>query len=99
MFVTEGYQDNNKMQLLVDIVRADEALATLIEHEYDDEEQISITMKELEYLGVKCELGYNECEEYTIFDEFSNITEGLMNEIKNGDFEIHFNKKYGWTWE
>ncbi len=99
MFVTEGYQDNNKMQLLVDIVRADEALATLIEHEYDDEEQISITMKELEYLGIKCELGYNEYEEYTIFDEFSNITDGLMNEIKNGDFEIHFNKKYGWTWE
>ncbi len=112
MFVSNDFKGINKIQLLIDLVRADEALATLIEHEYDCEMETITTIDMLDYMGIKCELkylGYNDeyANEYqdedgnpvtdcNIFDEFSNIIDGLCNEIKVGDFEIHYNKKYGW---
>ena len=110
MFITEEYKGTSKFQLLIDLVRADEALATLIEHEYDSEMETITTIDTLDYQGIKCELrylGYNGLydSEYldddgyetdkTIFDEFSNIINGLCHEIQVGDYKIHQNKKYG----
>ena len=90
----------NKLEMLLELTRIDESTATLIEHEYDALEQVSIAEKMLEYLGFELELKRNPDREYgcaeTLFDELQYIIDGLCEEIHNNDFVIHYNKKYGY---
>lgn len=61
MIITKKCKIINKIQLLINLVRAEEALATLIEQEYDFEEESKKTIEALECQGIKCELSYNNC--------------------------------------
>ena len=40
MIITEECKCENKIELLIDLVRADEALATLTEREYDTKRKV-----------------------------------------------------------
>lgn len=90
----------NKLGMLLELTRIDESTGTLIEHGYDDNEQAQITEDMLEYYGFELELKRNPDREYgcctTLFDELEYIRMGLFNEIKNNDWEIHYDKKYGY---
>lgn len=100
MIITRDCKISNKIQLLIDLVRADEALATLTEREYDFEEESEITIEALEYQGIKCELSYDnyghtETGE-SVFDELGCLINEIAKEIKNNDLKIHYNVKYGY---
>lgn len=102
MIVGDNYKGINKIQLLIDLVRADEALATLIENEYDFADYSSNTIELLDDLGIECEIKYNKDTGHTkeglsIFNEFDAIINGLAKEIKNKDFIIHKNHCYGYN--
>ena len=94
MYITKDFKEN-KIKLLINIVRADEALATLIENGYDVSE-IKTTIDCLKYQGVECERKYTGFEDYSIFEEFGIIIEEICNEIKNNDMNVYFYKKYGY---
>jgi len=100
MIITRDCKISNKIQLLIDLVRADEALATLTEREYDFEEESKITIEALEYQGIKCELNYDQYGHTeageTVFDELGCLINEIAKEIKNNDMEIHYNVKYGY---
>lgn len=100
MIITEECKCKNKIELLIDLVRADEALATLTEREYDFEEESGITIETLEYQGIKCELNYDQYGHTdtgeTVFDELGCLINEIAKEIKNNDLEIHYNVKYGY---
>ena len=99
MIITEECR-KSKMQLLIDLVRADEALATLTEHEYDFEEESKITIEALEYQGIKCELSYDNYGHTNtgenVFDELGCLINKISKEIENNDLKIHYNIKYGY---
>lgn len=96
---SKNYFDN-KLKILLELTRMDEALATLIEHDYDALEQIQITEDMLNYRGFELELKRNLDREYgspeTLFDELEEIRMGLFNEIIQNDWVIHYDKKYGY---
>lgn len=98
MIITKECKATNKLGLLLELTRADEALLTLLEHEYDEEIQMDITLNTLDYLGLKCELEINR-EEYPhsepLFDEIETLCSYLFEEIENNDWVIHYDKKYG----
>lgn len=100
MIITKECRAKNKLGLLLILTRADEALLTMLEHEYDEEEQVEITEEELEYMGLEFELQRNLTREYTssapLFDELETLCDALANEIQDNDWEIHFDKKYGY---
>lgn len=100
MIIARDCKISNKIQLLIDLVRADEALATLTEREYDFEEESEITIEALEYQGIKCELSYNNYGHTdtgeTVFDELGCLINEIAKEIKNNDLKIHYNVKYGY---
>ena len=99
MIITKKCKIINKIQLLINLVRAEEALATLIEQEYDFEEESKKTIEALECQGIKCELSYNNCgytdTEESIFDELGCLINEIAEETKNNDLEIHYNIEYG----
>lgn len=99
MIITKKCKIINKIQLLINLVRAEEALATLIEQEYDFEEESKKTIEALECQGIKCGLSYNNCgytdTEESIFDELGCLINEIAEEIKNNDLEIHYNIEYG----
>lgn len=91
MFINNNCRYTDKISLIIDLIRYDENLATLIELEYDYNIEIQKTMKTLEYIGISFENKKGD----NIFNEFSNIINGLIYELKNNDSIIHKNKKYG----
>lgn len=100
MIITKECKYTNKIQLLIDLVRAEEALATLIEQEYDFEEESKKTIEALKSQGIKCELSYDNCgytdTKESIFDELGCLINEIAEEIKNNDLKIHYNIKYGY---
>lgn len=100
MIITEECKHKSKMQLLINLVRADEALATLTEREYDFEEESKITIEALEYQGIKCELKYDNYghtdKGETVFFELECLINKISKEIENNDLEIHYNIRYGY---
>lgn len=82
-----------------ELTRVDEALATLIENQYDDFDAIYGALETLEYMGFKTELklNYDNLWAQPLFDEIQKIRNGLIDEIMNCDFEIHYNKPYGYN--
>ena len=99
MIITNECRATNKLGLLLELTRADEALMTLLEHEYDEETEMDITLDTLDYLGLRCELEINR-KEYPhsepLFDELQTLCACLSEEIENNDWIIHRNKKYGY---
>ena len=91
---------HNKLQILLELTRIDESTMTLIEHNYDSLEQVEIAENMLNYLGFELELKRNPDREFgheqLLFDELEYIRMGLSTEIRNGDWVIHYNKKYGY---
>lgn len=89
----------NKVMLFSELTRIDEALATLIENNYDDEEATIAALDMLEYYGIEMELklNFDNLWPMPLFDELDKIRGGLINEINNCDFEIHYKKPYGYN--
>ena len=99
MIIKEESKDyfTNKLGMLLELTRIDESTATLIEHDYDDILQTEIAENMLDYFGFELELKrHPETGSVLLFDELEYIRMGLFNEIKNNDWEIHYNKKYGY---
>ena len=101
MIITEKSKERvkNKVMLFSELTRIDEALATLIENNYDDEEATITALDMLEYYGIEMELklNFDNLWQMPLFDELDKIRGGLINEINNCDFEIHYNKPYGYN--
>ena len=99
MIITENCEIKNKVMIFSELTRIDEALVTLIENKYDDFEVTCGALETLEYMGFKTELklNYDNLWALPLFDEIQEIRNGLINEIKNCDFEIHYNKPYGYN--
>lgn len=101
MIITKKCKHESKMQLLIDIVRVDEALATLTEREYDFAEESQNTIETLKNQGIECELNYNKYG-YTdkgknVFYELECLINKIVDEIKDNDLEIHYNIEYGYV--
>ena len=100
MIITRECKATNKLGLLLELTRADEALLTLIEHEYGNDYETNITEETLEYMGLKFELKRNpDCDFDTsrvLFDELETLCLNLANEIEHNDWIIHYDKKYGY---
>ena len=99
MIITERCEIKNKVMIFSELTRVDEALATLIENQYDDFDAIYGALETLEYMGFKTELklNYDNLWAQPLFDEIQKIRNGLIDEIMNCDFEIHYNKPYGYN--
>ena len=99
MIITERCEIKNKVMIFSELTRVDEALATLIENQYDDFDATYGALEALEYMGFKTELKLNYDNLWTLplFDEIQEIRNGLIDEINNCDFEIHYNKPYGYN--
>ena len=100
MIITEKSKERvvSKIMLFSELTRIDEALATLIENNYDDEEATIAALDMLEYYGIEMELklNFDNLWQLPLFDELNEIRGGLIDEINNCDFEIHYNKQYGY---
>lgn len=98
MIITEKCKIKNKIMIFSELTRVDEALATLIENEYDDRDATYGALESLECMGFEMELKLNDDNLWAnpLFDEIDCIRGGLIKEINNLDFEIHYNKKYGY---
>ena len=98
MIITEKCKVKNKIMLFSELTRIDEALATLIENNYDDEEATISALDMLEYYGIEMELelNFDNLWQMPLFDELNEIRGGLIDEINDCDFEIHYNKPYGY---
>ena len=98
MIITEKCKIKNKVMLFSELTRIDEALATLIENGHDDKEATIGALDMLEYYGIEMELklNFDNLWQYPLYDELNEIRNGLIDEINNCDFEIHYNKSYGY---
>lgn len=98
MIITEKCKIKNKVMIFSELTRIDEALATLIENQYDDYDATISALESLEDMGLELELKLNENNIWAnpIFDEIGQIRDKLIEEISNCDLEIHYNKKYGY---
>lgn len=98
MIITEKCKIKNKIMIFSELTRVDEALATLIENQYDDVDATYGALETLECMGFKMELKLNDDNLWAnpLFDEIQEIRDGLIDEIMNCDFEIHYNKPYGY---
>lgn len=99
MIITEKCEIKNKVMIFSELTRVDEALATLIENQYDDFDTTCGALETLECMGFKMELklNYDNLWANPLFDEIQEIRNGLIDEINNCDFEIHYNKPYGYN--
>lgn len=99
MIITEKCKIKNKIMIFSELTRIDEALATLIENQYDDVDATYGALETLECMGFEMELKLNDDNLWAnpLFDEIDCIRDGLINEINNLDLEIHYNKKYGYN--
>ena len=99
MIITEKCEIKNKVMIFSELTRVDEALATLIENQYDDFDATCRALETLECMGFKMELklNYDNLWASPLFDEIQEIRNRLINEINNCDFEIHYNKPYGYN--
>lgn len=98
MIITERCEIKNKVMIFSELTRIDEALATLIENQYDDVDATYGALETLECMGFKMELklNYDNLWANPLFDEIQKIRDELIDEIMNCDFEIHYNKPYGY---
>ena len=98
MIITEKCQIKSKIMIFSQLTRIDEALMTLIENQYDDVDATYGALESLECIGLEMELKLNDDNLWAdpLFDEIDYIRNGLIQEINNLDFEIHYNKKYGY---
>ena len=98
MIITEKCKIKNKVMIFSELTRVDEALATLIENQYDDIDATYGALETLECMGFEMELELNDDNLWAnpLFDELNCIRDGLIEEISNLDLEIHYNKKYGY---
>lgn len=99
MIITENCEIKNKVMIFSELTRVDESLATLIENKYDDFDATYGALEALESMGFKIELklNYDNLWALPLFDEIQEIRNGLIDEINNCDFEIHYNKPYGYN--
>lgn len=98
MIITEKCEIKNKVMIFSELTRVDEALATLIENQYDDVDATYGALETLECMGLEMELKLNDDNLWAnpLFDEIQEIRDGLISEIMDCDFDIHYNKKYGY---
>lgn len=98
MIITEKCKIKNKVMIFSELTRVDEALSTLIENQYDDVDATYGALETLECMGLAMELKLNDDNLWAnpLFDEIQEIRDGLVDEIMNCDFDIHYNKKYGY---